>query len=267
VTVTLTLVGHSLRRRRSFLIAAAISVFLFQILVVAVARELELTGAFAMLGNFMPEFMRQWTNMVAGSFAGMVMFGHSHPIVILLVTGVVISVATDPAEEIESKFVDLLLARPISRRVVINRSIAALLMVVTGVVVTLVLGTTVGLATLAPVTATAPKFATVLMLAANLALVACAWGGIALAVTALSRRRSTAVGISSLLVFGMYVLDYIGRFWEPAADVARVSPFHYYSPFQLIGGQAMRITDAFVLVAFAVTGAVLAHVWYGRRDL
>jgi hypothetical protein len=117
----LTLVRHSVRRHRSLLLAAMSVLFLFQVLMVAAARALEESGVFSAIGNLVPEFLRQWTNVVAGSFQGLVLFGHSHPLVVLLLVGLAIATATEPVEEIESKFADVLMARPIPRSVPINR--------------------------------------------------------------------------------------------------------------------------------------------------
>jgi ABC-type transport system involved in multi-copper enzyme maturation permease subunit len=263
----LVLLRHSLRRRRAFLLAAMGVLFLFQVLMVAAARALDGSGLFSAIGGLVPEFLQQWTSIVAGSFQGLVLFGHSHPLVVLLVIGLAITTATETSEEIESKFVDVLMARPVSRSAPINRSILALLVVITGATASLVLGTWSGLLLLKPSAAVSPRPQVVLAMAGDLALIALAWGGIALAITALSTRRVTAGAISGLLVFATYVLDYVGRFWHAASTLARVSPFHYYNPMQIIGGALPRGSDAAVLASIALAGCLVAHVVYARRDL
>ncbi len=44
---------------------------------------------------------------------------------------------------------------------------------------------------------------------------------------------ATAVAICGFLAFAMFVLDYVGRFWQAIGGVSMLSPFHYYSPFPL----------------------------------
>ena len=263
----LVLVHHSLRRHRTFLLASMGVLFLIQILMVAAARALDASGLFSTLGDFVPDVMRQWTSVIAGSFRGVVLFGHSHPIVVLFFIGLAISTATEPVEEIESKFVDVLMARPVPRSAPINRSIGMLLLVIAGAGASIVLGTWSGLLLLKPSAAAAPSPQLVVSMAASLVLIALAWGGITLAIAAAARRRASASAIAGLLVVGTYVLDYVGRFWHAAAGVARLSPFHYYNPMQIIGGVPLRATDAAVMGAIALAGCLVAHGAYARRDL
>ncbi|MGZ5477001.1 MAG: hypothetical protein ACXW3E_13875 [Thermoanaerobaculia bacterium] len=263
----LTLVRHSIRRRRLLLAAMCFILFQFQIVMILAARGLENSGGFPQLGNFMPTFMEEWTNMVALSFRGMTMFGYSHPVVLLFFIAVAIAIGSEPAAEIDTKFVDLLMARPLSRSVPVNRSIVVLLIATAAGIASMIAGTTAGLALFAPPSALTPDLRTVLSLAANLSLIVLAWGAITLAVASFAKRAATAAGSAALLAFAMVILDYVGRFWEAARPVSRLSPFHYFNPFQIIGGQPLRRTDLLVLFAIFVIGCLVANIAYARRDL
>ena len=94
-----------------------------------------------------------------------------------------------------------------------------------------------------------------------------AWGSIALAIASWSRRRATAGAICGFLAFARFILDYLGKFWDPARTVSAISPFHYFDPFGMIGGAALQLTDVLALVGFSVVSAVIALVAYQRRDL
>jgi ABC-2 type transport system permease protein len=142
-----------------------------------------------------------------------------------------------------------------------------LLLVTAGAAASIALGTWCGLFLLKPVAAVAPRPQLVLAMAANLALVTLAWGSVALAIAAVSKRRATAVAIVGLMVFVTYVLDYVGRFWHGVAMISRVSPFHYYNPMQIIGGAPARAGDIAVLTLLAVAGCLVAHTAYAKRDL
>ena len=109
------LVGHSLRRRRGLLLASAVMLIVFQFFMIFAARALENSGGFRQIEVLIPEFLAQWTNMMAASFQGFVLFGYTDPAVQLVLIAIAISIATEPAAEIESKFIDLLMARPLSR--------------------------------------------------------------------------------------------------------------------------------------------------------
>ncbi len=263
----MTLVRHSLRRARTLLIAGAVFLAIFQVFLILAARSLYNSGSFAQLGGLMPNFLQQWTNMAALSFKGMVLFGYSHPLLELFLIAAAIGIATEPVGEIESKFVDLIMARPVARSAPVVRSIAILAAVTIGAVGSMWIGQSIGLRLFAPAGAEVPAGRVSAALMLNLAALILAWGGIALAIASLSRRRASAVAICGFLAFAMFVLDYVGRFWKAVATASRLSPFHYYSPFPLIGGAALPRIDLAVLLAIFFAGAAAAMVAYGRRDL
>jgi ABC-2 type transport system permease protein len=104
-------------------------------------------------------------------------------------------------------------------------------------------------------------------LALNLGLLMLSWGGIAMAIGAVSRRRSVAVGITGVLALGTYLLDYVARLWQPAEKIAWLSPFRYYKPFDLMIGLPLPLKNLAVLGAVSVAGFIAAYVLYARRDI
>lgn len=262
-----TLTRHSLRRRRGFLAATALMLIVFQFFMILAARSLEQSGRFRLVEALMPAFMGQWTNMAAASFRGFVLFGYSHPLVQLFLVAMAIGIGTEPAAEIESKFIDLLMARPLPRTAAINRTLIVLVVAIVGAVACMLVATWSGLRLLAPPTARIPAARVILSLAGNLACLVLAWGGIALAIASCSRRRTTAATVCGFLAFATFVLDYVGRFWDTVSRVSRVSPFHYYDPFAMIGGQPLRVFDLVILSAVFCVTALIANVAYARRDL
>lgn len=262
-----TLVRHSLRRSRGFFAIAAVVLFVFQIFMILAARELQKSGGFQQLGNLLPQFLEQWTNMMAASFQGFVLFGYSHPVVELFLVAMAITIGTETTAEIESKFVDVILSRPIHRNAPVNRTIVMLILATAGAMVSMLIGTSVGLRFLAPPGAPLPETRVVLSLAFNLALLVLAWGGIALAIASWSKRRATAAGACGIIAFAAFILDYVGRFWEAVKNASRLSPFHYFSPFAIIGGQPVPRHDIAALLLIFVASAIVANAVYGRRDL
>jgi ABC-type transport system involved in multi-copper enzyme maturation permease subunit len=267
MTSVVTLVLHSLRRSRIFLFAACVLLFSFQWLMILVARSLEKANRFEQLGGIMPAFVSEWTNMVAASFRGFVLFGYSHPVVLIFLVALAISAGSEPAGVIESKFIDLLMSRPVRRSSVVAATMLVLVVTIAGAVGCMVLGTWCGLRLLAPPAVIVPEMRVILSLAANLGIEVLAWGAIALVVASFAKRRVTVTSTCGLLALGMFVLDYIGRFWEPAKGISRISPFHYFSPFEMIGGQTLRIRDVGILFVIVAAGAAIATVEYVRRDL
>jgi hypothetical protein len=59
----------------------------------------------------------------------------------------------------------------------------------------------------------------------------------------------------------------VARAWPPAESVAWLSPFRYYSPFELLMGKALPSKSVVVLSGIAVVGFGLAHLLFSRRDI
>jgi beta-exotoxin I transport system permease protein len=267
MTGVLTLVRHSLRRWRVFLAATALVLVVFQFFMILAARSLELSGRFQFLEAVMPAFMSEWTNMMAASFSGFVLFGYSHPLVQIFLIAMAIGLGSEPAAEIDTKFIDLMMSRPLPRATPINRTLVVLLLTTIGAMVCMLAATFSTLRLLAPASARQPEPRVVVSLAANLGCLVLAWGGITVALASVSRRRATVAGTCGLLAFAMFVLDYVGRFWEAVTPLSRVSPFHYFDPFGMMGGQPLATSNVLTLLGVFFAGAVMANIAYARRDL
>ncbi|HYM25145.1 MAG TPA: hypothetical protein VEU08_18135 [Vicinamibacterales bacterium] len=258
---------HSLRRRRGFILAVTLGLAAFQFAVVFVARSLERSGRFNLMQGLMPDFIAEWTHMGAASFQGFVLFGYSDPVVHVFLAAIAISVGLEPVLEIESRFVDLLMARPVARHALITRTVVVLAVVSFVSLLTMFAANEGSLLLLAPPGAPTPPLSVVASLATGLAFLTFAWGTIALAIAALSRRRATAGAVCGFAAFAMFILDYLGRFWDPAHTLSAVSPFHYFDAFAMIGGAVIRISDVLALLGFAAASIAVAHVAFARRDL
>ncbi len=261
------LLRHSLRRWRAFFAATALLLIAFQFFMILAARSLELSGRFRLLEAVMPAFVAQWSNMTAASFTGFVLFGYSHPLVQLFLVAAAIGIGSEPAAEIDTKFIDLVMARPVGRSVPVNRTLILLVVSAVGAIVCMLAATLVGLQLLAPATARLPTPKTVVSMAANLVCLALAWGGMTLAVSSIAKRRATVAAACGLAAFAAFVLDYVGRFWDAVGPLAKISPFHYFDPFAMMGGRPLAASDVAVLITIFVVGGAIANVAYARRDL
>lgn len=266
----LPLVRHSLRRLRGLVIAVCVTFFLLEILMVLVARSFELAGQFSQITRFIPSVFRALMDqsfLASLSFAGMVSFAYSHPIVLILLTAQAIAAGSEPIGELESKFVDLLMSRPVPRYAPILRSAIVVVVITVITVGSIVAGTVVGLALLAPPGASGPGAATVSWLALNLVLLIVAWGGITLAVGSFVQRRATTGTITGLMAFATFILDFLGRLWSAMAPLAWLSPFHYYTPIQIVIGEPVNVWHLLALATIAAVATGIALVMHGRRDL
>ena len=93
------------------------------------------------------------------------------------------------------------------------------------------------------------------------------WNAIAMAIGSAARRRSAAGGLVGVAALAMFLLDYVARAWAPAERVAWLSPFRYYSPFELVMGERLPLRNLLVLAGITVVGYAVAYVLFSRRDI
>jgi beta-exotoxin I transport system permease protein len=264
----LVLAGHSFRRIRTLVIGVVVVLAGFQFLLTQVASYLLRTQAFGMLSTLLPEFMRQLAGpTVLLSFTGVVSLGYFHPIVLTALVGLAIGIATEPAGEVETRFVDLTLARPVARATLVTRTLIVLVASGSLVLLAMTAATSTGLACCTPADAARPSPVTIGLLALNLGVIAWCWGGIALAAASVAKRRVTAAACAGILALATYLLDYLGRVWQPAQELSRLSPFHYFEPLPLIAGNGLDVRDIAVLLVIGLLGSVTSYVLFSRRDL
>lgn len=268
--VPLTLLVYSLKRVRTLVIAMALLLGVFQVFLIAVAGSIQSSGSFEQLGELMPPIIRQMLGssfVSLMSFSGIVCAGYFHLAVMGSLVGLSIAIGTMPTSEIESGFMDLILSRPLGRHWIITRSIVLMLICTVAVLGMMLIGTWIGLSWLAATEAARPSSKLILSLAINLAVLMMSWNAIAMAIGSAARRRGAAGGLAGLLALAMFLLDYIARAWEPAERVAWLSPFRYYSPFELLTGNALSAKNLMVLASISLCGFALAYVFFSRRDI
>jgi len=268
--VSRALVAHSLRRFRTVTLVMAALLSAFQVLLVLAATTLHESGTFSQLGLLVPPILREVFGeslLVFMSFAGIVAFGYFHPMIVAALIGLVMAVATEPAAEVESRFLDAVLARPLRRGAIVTRSIILLLLLPAVILVGMVAGTAAGLRLLAPAGVPLPGARLIASLAFNTwALLVCI-GGLTLAAAVNGRRRVTVAGTAGLAAFALYLVDYLARVWEPARRIVWVSPFHYDDAMAMVMGKALPASDIVTLLGAGALGMAAAYLVFSRRDL
>ena len=89
-------------------------------------------------------------------------------------------------------------------------------------------------------------------------------GAVALLCSALFHRRGLAIAVPAFLLFGMYLLDTIGRASEDLEDLRPVSVFYYYGS-AIEKGIDWTNFGGITLVALALV--LLAVIFFRRRDI
>jgi ABC-2 type transport system permease protein len=264
------LVRHSLGRLRTVLLVMAAALALFQVLLAMAAAELQRQRTFEQLASLVPGFVRELvgTALVSMmSFSGIMALGYYHVAIVAVLVGLVVAVATEPAAEVETGFADLVLAQAVSREAVMTRSLVLVLLCPAIVIAAMTAGTFAGLWLAAPAAASRPPARLVWSLAASLWSVLACWGGVSLAIGAASRRRAVAAGVAGGLAAGLMLVDYLARVWKPVRGLARLSPFHYYNPLDLVMGKPLPLGDIGILLGTAACAVAIAFALFHRRDI
>ncbi|HYK89132.1 MAG TPA: hypothetical protein VE398_10200, partial [Acidobacteriota bacterium] len=142
------LLAHSFGRIRTLIVVMCSVLAGFQILLNLAASVAQESNAFGPLSNLLPDFMRQMLGpsvIALLSFSGIVCLGYFHIAVIGWLVGLVIALATEPAGEIELRFMDLVLAHPMARHWIITRTILLIVGCTVLVLLAMMMGSWTGL--------------------------------------------------------------------------------------------------------------------------
>ena len=259
----------SLKRAWPLLCATGLLLAVVQALRVLIAASVHDAGQFDQLTALVPGFVRDFLGQSLASimtFNGIVCGVYFDTGYIIALLALTIALATLPASEIETGFADLILARPMPRHWLITRTIALVLLSVLVMLLMIMAGTWAGLALFAPPDAPWPTARLTGSLALSLGMLAVCWSGVALALATVYR-RGVASATTSLLTFAAMLLDWAARLWPRLDCVAWLSPFHYFSPYELIDGTPLPLENLLVLWAIALTGFTVAYFVMSQRDI
>jgi ABC-2 type transport system permease protein len=261
------LVLRSFGRVKILTASLAVVLIGLQLAIIAAARSFSDGNVFERLSQITPAFFVQIMGPALASFSGLVMFAYADPLIIMLVVVFAIYLATEPAGEVESNFVDLVLARPLPRHVIVTRSFLVMAIGTLLMSGSMQATTWGGLWWMAPPDAQWPVPRTVVSLSVHMTLVAWCFGCVALAASGWARRRGAVIGAIGVVAIAAYLVELLEPMWAPAREVAWVSPFHYYRAGRIIAGTAEDARNLAVLGTTALAALALAYWSYQRRDL
>ena len=211
---------------------------------------------------------KQLTNFGGGdvfSLAGAIALGYVHPISIILVSIFAVGFSTSAvAGERQRGTLEVLLARPLSRRTLYVTILAAVLSFIALVLVAASVGTVIGSTLVGVIGELSIDRLPMLWLNGMLL-----WGGFAaigLAASVSFDRLTPALGVTVAIVIVSYFLDILGSLWPDAKGLQPYSLFHYLASRDILTGTV----NLAGLGLLAVVGAVaigVALVEFPRRDL
>ncbi len=210
----------------------------------------------------------QFTNFGGGdvfTLSGSVALGYIHPISIILVAIFAVGFAAAAiAGERQRGTLEVVLARPISRRTVYVTLLVALVAFIAIILAASILGTVVGAAVVGVLDELATERLPLLWL--NGVLLWAAFGAIGLAASVSFDRLTPALGITVAIVIVSYFLEILGSLWPDAEVLQPYSLFHYLAARDVLNGDVSP--GGFVLLAGVIAAAIAwALIVFPRRDL
>lgn len=210
----------------------------------------------------------QFTNFGGGdvfSLSGSIALGFIHPISLILASIFAVGFATSAiAGERQRGTLEVLLARPISRRVVYVTLLVATLVFVGLVVAALLAGTIAGAAIGGVLDELDLSRMPLVWL--NGFLLYAAIGAIGLLASVSFDRLTPALGITVAITVVSYFFQVIGTLWPDAQGLQRYSLFHYLEPKHVLTGSPDPLYFG-LLAAVAIAGIAAALAIFPRRDL
>src|SRR5215207_3675830 len=167
----------------------------FQLIIVAQAASIESSRNFETMAALIPAFLQRGLGgraMLLATFNGTVTFGYFHPLIAIMVSVLAIYMASEPAHDVESGLVDLVLARSIPRHRLMTRSLLLVIAVTFAAGLCMALGTWIGLHAFASPESNWPTSRTIALLLVHLVSIGWCLGALGLAVAAGASRWSTA---------------------------------------------------------------------------
>jgi beta-exotoxin I transport system permease protein len=242
----------------------------FELVLVAQAASIETSQAFGRIAELMPAYLQRGLGQQAlllATFNGTVAFGYFHPVVVLFSSLLGVYFATEPAYDVETGRVDLVLARAVPRRRMITRSLLLALAAVVVLVAMMGAGTWLGLHVFAAALPVWPSPRAIARLMIHLVAVAWCCAAFGLVVASGSSRWTTAFAASALTTIVMYFLDFLAIAWPRARPIAWLSPFDYYPAIPILGGTAPAFRNLVVLWTATAVLSLIAYWRFERRDL
>lgn len=262
-----TLVARSFGRVAAPFFAIAALLTGFQVMLIAVAASFAASGEFDRLGALVPAVLQPALAPALTSFGSMTTLGYFDVLIVMMVVQWAIYLGTEPAGEVESGLVDLILARPLPRHRVVTRTLIVTLGSTTAMTLAMGVGTLGGLWLFAPANVAWPSVRTVLVMIAHLSLIGWCFGAFGLAASGWFSRRASAIAAVAISSMAMYLIDFLGLWWSPMQWLGRLTPFYYFHGGPILAGTSDPAVNLPVLGLATVAGAIVAYWRIGKRDL
>jgi ABC-2 type transport system permease protein len=264
------LVGRSAAQMRYAAAGSLALTFALQLVLVGQAVSIQESQSFASVASLIPTFIGRGLGsdaLLLASFKGTVMLGYFHPLLCVLIPAIAMYAATEPAHEIESGFVDLVLARSMPRALVLTRSLTVGLLYGVAAIAAMALGTYTGVLLFDGARYDLPAAGLIARLLLHVFAVCFCFAGYGLFAAVSSTRWSTAFTTGVLTAVFAYLVDFLALGWPVMRWFAYLSPYRYYHALAIASGTAWEPRDYVVLFGVGLLFTIAAYARFDRRDL
>jgi len=169
------------------------------------------------------------------------------------------------AGELQDGSLDLALSRPVSRRGWFLAHLAVMIPGSFAIGILYSVGCLIAAEVTDPIGSLDPWWA--ILAGAEAGLLFVGFGALGLLVSSLSSDRGRALAWTLGVLVVMYVVAYLVPLWGVAEDLAKATPFGWYSPGPILQTGELPWRDIAALAAFAVVPGAIALWRFERRDL
>ena len=264
------LLGRTFVAQRTKLLVVVVGLAIWGVLMPLVYAQLIDTALGAQFKQIVesgavPEQLTQFGGGNIFTLPGSIALGIIHPIAVALSCVFAVGFAAAAvAGERQRGTLEVLLARPVSRRATYGTLFVATLVFVGVATAAALVGTVVSSAVFGVLDQLDISMMPLLWL--NATLLYLAFGSVALAASVSFDRLAPALGIALGFTVVSYFLEVLGSLWDAAKPLQPLSLFHYLDPQSVLLGQA-RLSDLVVLGAAVLAGVAWSLVVFPRRDL
>jgi ABC-2 type transport system permease protein len=263
--MNLALLRQTWRAQRAKVVILAIALAIWGALMPIVYGAFGQTFRSIIDSGLFPEEFTQFGGGDIFTLSGSIALGAIHPISLMLNCIFAVGFATAAvAGERQRGTLEVILARPLSRRTAYVTLLVATLAFVAVTLAATIVGAIVG--SLLAGVSDELEVSRLPLLWLNGFLLFGAIGAIGLAASVSFDRLTPALGIAVGLVVVMYFFDVLGTFWPDARGLQPYSLFHYYDAKDVLEG-IVRIGDFGLLAVVGALAVLWALVVFPRRDL
>ncbi|MGZ8528262.1 MAG: ABC transporter permease subunit [Candidatus Limnocylindrales bacterium] len=253
------------RAQRAKLLAVAVGLLIWGSLMPIIFEAFKEQIKIIVGSGAIPAQLTQFGGGDLFTLPGTIALGFIHPIAVAMTLVFALGFAVaSVAGERQRGTLEVLLARPLSRRRLYLTLLGATILFVAAAMAAQVVGTCIGAALAGALDELRPDRLGLMWL--NGVLVFAAFGSVSLAASVSFDRLSPALAASLAFVLVSYFLEILGSLWIDARGLQPYSLFHYLDPKGALNG-SMTAGDWLVPLGVFAAGFVVSMVVFPRRDL